>query len=102
MLLGLSFCVARYDDCLSNYWPPVKLRCNGGSSALDPPLCWPSAEWTDDLTQLCDAAPYMVGCWLWDQCKVGGAACMAAGSTGGLLFAPRAWRLCAALAPRGM
>lgn len=30
-------------------------------------------EWTDDLTQLCDAAPYMVGCWLWDQCKSGAA-----------------------------
>ncbi len=23
--------------------------------------------------QLCGAAPYMVGCWLWEQCKVGGA-----------------------------
>ncbi|KAL4424368.1 hypothetical protein ABPG75_001669 [Micractinium tetrahymenae] len=52
----------------------------GGASCYDDPAAAAcatfersDADWTDDLTQLCDAAPYMVGCWLWEQCKSGAA-----------------------------
>ncbi|KAL4432012.1 hypothetical protein ABPG77_000279 [Micractinium sp. CCAP 211/92] len=56
--------------------PPVQ----GGSACYKEPAAAAcatfkrsDAEWTDDLMQLCDAAPYMVGCWLWEQCKSGAA-----------------------------
>lgn len=29
------------------------------------------ADWTDDLTQLCSAMPFMIGCSLWGQCQNG-------------------------------
>ncbi|PSC67760.1 glucose-methanol-choline oxidoreductase [Micractinium conductrix] len=31
------------------------------------------AGWADDLSQLCSAMPYAVGCWLWHLCKTGAA-----------------------------
>ena len=29
----------------------------------------PRSDWEDDLTKLCQAMPFMVGCSMWAQCK---------------------------------
>lgn len=47
-------------------------------TAPDAPSCATfnrtDADWTDDLTQLCAAMPFMVGCTLWKQCEADTAA----------------------------
>jgi hypothetical protein len=44
------------------------LSCTDAPAPVLPAPPPGAADWEDDLSQLCAAMPFMVGCTLWEQC----------------------------------